>query len=181
MRIALIGGSFNPPHVGHLLAAQYVRATDAVDQVWLMPAFHHPFGKASEAFEHRLAMCALLCRDAAGWLVASDVERAVGGEGWTVDTLEHLRRTRPEDRFVWVIGSDILADLPKWKRFDRIRELAEVRVLHRAGHPAPEASGPALAEISSTEVRARLARGDSSEGWVPRVVREYIEEHRLYR
>jgi nicotinate-nucleotide adenylyltransferase len=152
-----------------------------VDQVWLMPAFHHPFGKAIEAFEHRLAMCAALCRDAAGWLVASDVERSVGGEGWTVETLEHLRRTRAEDRFLLVIGSDILADLPKWKRFDRIRELAEVLVLHRAGHPAPEAVGPALAEVSSTEIRARLSRGELSEGWVPRAVLEYIQTHGLYR
>ena len=71
MHVALLGGSFNPPHVGHLLAAHYVRATQGVDEVWLMPAYHHPFGKALADFEHRAAMCELLCLDASGWLRTS--------------------------------------------------------------------------------------------------------------
>ena len=66
MQVALLGGSFNPPHVGHLLAAQYVRATQGVDEVWLMPAYRHPFGKALESFEHRVRMCELLCQDSLG-------------------------------------------------------------------------------------------------------------------
>jgi nicotinate-nucleotide adenylyltransferase len=181
VRLALIGGSFNPPHVGHLLAATYVRATQPVDEVWLLPAFHHPFGKEMVAFEHRLRMCEAVSGDAGGWLRASGVEREVGKEGWTVDTLEHLRRTRPADELTWVIGSDILPDLPRWKRFDRIQELARVLVLYRAGHPAPEAVGPPLAEVSSTQIRRMLEAGEDPGTLVPRAVLAYARSHGLYR
>ncbi len=101
MQVALLGGSFNPPHVGHLLAAHYVRASQPVDEVWLMPSFHHPFGKQLTSFEHRLAMCELLCADTSGWLKATTVERELGGDGRTVDTLDHLHRTRPGDGRCW--------------------------------------------------------------------------------
>src|SRR5262245_35445385 len=108
MEIALFGGSFNPPHVGHLLAAWYVRATEAVDEVWLMPSHTHPCGKALAPFEHRVRMCELLCDDAAGWLKVTQVEKDVSSEGRTLHTLEHLRARHPEHRWVLVIGSDIL-------------------------------------------------------------------------
>lgn len=180
MRIALLGGSFNPPHVGHLLAAQFVHATLEVDEVWLVVAATHPFGKPLAAFEHRFAMCQLLAEETSGWLRPSAVERDLGGEGRTVDTLDHLARTRPSDRWVLVIGSDILKDLPKWKDFDRIRTLAEVVVLNRAGHPAEGAFGPPLAEVSSTEVRRALEQGADPRGLVPRRVLDYARGHRLY-
>jgi nicotinate-nucleotide adenylyltransferase len=181
MRIALLGGSFNPPHVGHLLAAHYVRATEPVDEVWLMPSYRHPFGKQLVAFEHRLRMCELLCEDTSGWMKASAVERELGGEGRTVDTLDHLTRTRPGDQWVLVIGSDIVKDLPAWKDFARIQQLAQVLVLYRAGHPWPQAVGPPLAEVSSTDVRRRLEDGESVQGLVPRSALDYATRHRLYR
>lgn len=180
MHVALIGGSFNPPHVGHLWAATYVRAVEPVDEVWLMPAFVHPFGKQLVPFEHRLAMCEALCQDTAGWLKAVDVERHVGGQGWTVQTLEWLRARHPGWTFTLVIGSDILRDLPKWRDFDRIRELAQVSVIQRAGYPAPEAKGPPMAEISSSELREDFARGIEPSDRVPRTVLAYIRAHQLY-
>jgi nicotinate-nucleotide adenylyltransferase len=180
VEVALLGGSFNPPHVGHLLAAHYVRAIWPFDQVWLVPSFRHPFGKALTPFEDRAAMCQLLCDDAAGWLKVSTVERELGGEGRTVDTLSHLTAQHPGWRFTLVIGSDILRDLPNWKDVDRIRELARVMVLHRAGYPAAEAVGPPLAEVSSTEVREKLANGQLPTEWVPRRVLQYAWEKGLY-
>jgi nicotinate-nucleotide adenylyltransferase len=126
-------------------------------------------------------MCRAACADASGWLQATDVEREVGNGGWTVDTLAHLVRAYPKDQFTLVIGSDILKDLPSWKDFDRIRELARVLVLYRAGHPAGEAVGPALADVSSTRVREMLERGDDVGAWVPRAVLDYVRAHRLYR
>lgn len=181
MRVALLGGSFNPPHVGHLMAAHFVRATQPLDEVWLLPAHRHPFGKELVSFEHRVRMCALLCADASGWLKVSEAERDVPGEGRTVETLEHLRRLHPETAFSLVIGSDILRDLPKWKSFDRIQQLARVLVLHRAGYPAPEAFGPPLAEVSSTEIRALLEAGQSPTHLVPAAVLAYAEANGLYR
>jgi nicotinate-nucleotide adenylyltransferase len=179
--VALIGGSFNPPHVGHLLAAHFVRATTACDQVWLVPSFHHPFGKSLADFQHRAAMCRMLCDDASGWLGVSEVERELGGEGRTVDLLEHLVASYPGTRFTLVIGSDILADWPHWKDPARIEQLATVLVLHRAGHPSPRAFGPPLAEVSSTHVRELLASGGDARGLVPRKVLEYVQARGLYR
>lgn len=180
MRAALLGGSFNPPHIGHLLAAQFVHATLEVDEVWLLISANHPFGKPLAAFEHRHQMCQLLAAETSGWLKPSTVERDLGGEGRTVDTLEHLKRTRPTDEWVLVIGSDILKDLPKWKDFDRIQTMARVVVLNRAGHPAEGTYGPPLAEVSSTEIRKALETGAEPLGLVPRAVLEYARKHRLY-
>jgi nicotinate-nucleotide adenylyltransferase len=178
--VALLGGSFNPPHVGHLLAAHYVRATQPVDEVWLMPAHQHPFGKPLEPFEHRVRMCELLCQETSGWLRTSRVESEVGGEGRTVDTLDFLALRFPTTRFTLILGSDILKDLPSWKDFGRIRTLARVLVLQRAGYPAPEAVGPPLAEVSSTQVRSALSRGELPEALVPRAVLAYARAAQLY-
>jgi nicotinate-nucleotide adenylyltransferase len=180
VQVALLGGSFNPPHVGHLLAAHYVRATQGVDEVWFMPTFRHPFGKVTAPFEHRVRMCELLCQDAAGWMKTSRVESEVGKDGRTVDTLEFLRARYPEHRFTLIIGSDILKDLPSWKDFDRIQRMARVVVLYRAGYPADEAVGPPLALVSSSEIRDRLMRGEQPSDLVPGVVLAYAREHHLY-
>ena len=180
MRVALFGGSFNPPHVGHLLAATYVRATQGVDQVWWVPAANHPFGKPLTAFEHRLAMCRAIAADTSGWLKVSPVEQELGGEGRTVDMLEHLTAAHPGVAFTFVIGSDILKDLPHWKNVERIRELATLLVLHRAGHPAPGAVGPPLVEVSSTGIREKLARGEDVSDLVPRRALEYALANGIY-
>lgn len=181
MDVALLGGSFNPPHLGHLLAAHVVRALEPVDQVWFVPAAHHPFGKPLIGFEHRLAMCELMCRDASGWLATSDIEGTLGGEGYTVDTLRALHRRWPDRRWTLVIGSDVVADLPRWHEVAEIRRLARIVVLNRDGHPARDAIGPPLAKVSSTEVRAALAAGRGGEGLLHRDVLAYIERHGLYR
>ena len=183
MKVALLGGSFNPPHVGHLLAAHYVRATQGVDEVWLMPAYQHPFGKALESFEHRMNMCEAMCRDTSGWLKASPVEQEVaarGGTGYTVETLTYLVGRYPRIAFLLILGSDILKDLPSWKSFDRIQQLVRVLVLYRAGYPAPNTLGPPLAEVSSTQIREMMARGEAPTQLVPSVVLDYARGARLY-
>lgn len=179
-RVALLGGSFNPPHVGHLMAAHYVRATQDVDEVWLMPSFNHPFGKALTPFEHRVEMCQVLCRDASGWLQTSTIESEPGLTGRTVDTLELLQRRHPQVRFSLIIGSDILKDLPHWKDFERIERMVCVLVLYRAGYPAPNTVGPPLAEVSSTQIRDLLARGEEPRALVPSGVLAYARQVGLY-
>jgi len=181
MDVALLGGSFNPPHLGHLLAAHVVRALEPVDQVWFVPAARHPFGKPLVDFAHRMAMCELMCGDAAGWLLASDIEGPLPGNGYTVDTLRALSRRWPDRRWTLVVGSDIVEELPRWKEPEEIRRLARIVVLNRAGHPALDAIGPPLAKVSSTEVRAALAAGRGGEGLLHRDVLAYIERHGLYR
>lgn len=181
MKIALYGGSFNPPHVGHLLVVSYVLATADVDEVWLMPAFSHPFGKALAPFVDRVSMCYRLAAMFKSGVSVTSVESELGGEGRTIDTLEHLIRRQPNHSFRLVIGSDILDEAPKWKAFDKIKQLAPPIVVARGGHPHPEAQGPAMPEVSSTEVRRRLAVGEGAGALVPRTVLEYIEARGLYR
>jgi nicotinate-nucleotide adenylyltransferase len=183
VRVALLGGSFNPPHVGHLLAAQYVHATQGVDEVWLMPAYQHPFGKALAPFEHRVRMCEVMGQETSGWLKTSRVEQEVaerGGAGYTVETLTYLREQYPQVEFSLIIGSDILNERSKWKAWDRIEQMVRVLVLHRAGYPAEGTIGPPLAEVSSTQIREMLSRGVAPAELVPGKVLEYAHQAGLY-
>lgn len=178
--ISLLGGSFNPPHVGHLMAALYLRATLGCDEVWLVPSFNHPFGKPLEAFEDRVAMCEAMAQDVGPWLKVSRAEAEVGGEGRTIELLEWLLPKHPGTKFRWVIGSDILADLPKWKAWDRIEQLVQVTVLHRAGYPSERALGPPMVEVSSTEIRKLLEGGQPPDELVPRLALEVARARGLY-
>lgn len=180
MDVALLGGSFNPPHVGHLMAALYLKSVVGCDQVWLVPSYHHPFGKPLAPFDDRVAMCRAMAVELGPWFQVSRAEASVGGEGRTIELLEYLIPRHDGVRFRWVIGSDILADLPKWKAWDRIQQLVTVTVLHRAGYPAPEAVGPPLAMVSSSEIRRQLEAGEAPAQLVPRAVLAYARAKGLY-
>jgi nicotinate-nucleotide adenylyltransferase len=179
---ALFGGSFNPPHVSHVLATTYALSIHEVDRVLLVPVHRHVFGKELAPFDHRIAMCRL----AMGWIPGveiSDIERELGGESRTLHTIEALLARDPSQGLRLLIGSDVLADVPKWYRWDRVAELAPPIVMGRAGYERGDAPAPVLPEISSTLIRERLAAGgpDAVADVVPRSVRAYIAEHGLYR
>jgi nicotinate-nucleotide adenylyltransferase len=166
------------------MAAWWVKATQDVDEVWLLPAWRHPFGKDLAPFADRVRMCRLAVRGVAGVRVTT-VERELEGDplcGKTVRTLEFLRDRHPATRFALVVGTDILRETVSWYRWDRVAELARVIVVGRAGYPegAPDGA-PLLPAVSSTEVRARLARGGDAAGLVPRAVAEYAGARGLYR
>ncbi len=178
--VALLGGSFNPPHVAHVMAAYWVLETQGVSEVWLLPSYRHPFGKDLAPFPDRVRMCELAARAVRGAHVCS-AEAELADDplvGKTARTLEHLVRKHPTYRFALVVGADILPETPKWYRWDRVQELARIVVVGRQGYPGP---APALPQISSTEIRARLAAGEDVSGLVPRRVLEYVREKGLYR
>ncbi len=180
--VALLGGSFNPPHVAHLMAAYWALATQDVDEVWLLPAFRHPFGKALAPFEDRVRMCELAARTVRGVAVCT-AEAELARDplvGKTARTLEHLAVKHAAHRFALVVGADLLPETAKWYRWDRVQALARIVVVGREGYP-PIPGVPSLPAISSTDVRARIARGEDVSGVVPRRVREYVEAHGLYR
>lgn len=180
--VAILGGSFNPPHVAHLMAAYWTLATQDVQEVWLLPSYVHPFGKALAPFPDRVRMCRLAVRGVRGVAVCT-VERELADDplvGRTARTLEHLVARHPSTRFSLVVGADILPEADKWWRWDRVKELARIVVIGREGYP-PVPGTPSLPAISSTEVRARIARGEDVSGLVPRAVRAFIEEKGLYR
>ncbi len=178
---AILGGSFNPPHVAHVMAAYWTLATQGVSEVWMLPAWKHPFGKPLAPFEHRVRMCELAAAPLRGLHVCT-AEADLADDplvGKTARTLEYLVEKHPDRRFTLVVGADIVADTPKWYRFDRVRELARVIVVGRAGETG-FADGPALPDVSSTEVRDRLARGEDVSSLVPGRVLAYVREHGLY-
>lgn len=181
MKVALFGGSFNPPHVGHLLVASYIAATADVDQVWLMPAYRHPFGKELAPFHHRIEMCSQLAKLFRRDVIATSIEAEVKGEGWTIDTLRHLQKRFPSYAFRLVIGTDILEEKDEWRDFEAIEALAPPLIVARGGHPHPAVEGyPEMPQVSSTEVRRRLAAGEDVSHLVPRPVLEYATALGLY-
>jgi nicotinate-nucleotide adenylyltransferase len=180
--VALLGGSFNPPHVAHLMAAYWALATQDVSEVWLLPAFRHPFGKALAPWADRLHMCELASRHVRGvGVCGAEAELADDPlAGRTARTLEHLRAKHPDHAFTLIVGADILPETDKWYRWDLVNQLARVVVVGREGF-APVPGAPSLPGVSSTEIRERLARGEDVSGLVPRKVLEYVTEKRLYR
>lgn len=178
--VGLLGGSFNPPHVAHVMAAYWALATERLAEVWFLPAYAHPFGKELAPFEDRVRMCELAAAAVRGLHVCA-AERELAGDplvGRTARTLEHLRERHPGLRFALIVGADVLAEADKWYRWDRVKELARVVVVGRQGHVGGD--GPALPAISSTQIRARLAAGDDVSGLVPRRVLAYAVERGLY-
>lgn len=179
-RLAVYGGSFDPPHVAHLLSVAYVLATAEVDRVLVVPTFKHPFAKPLAPYAHRIAMCELAMRDLKR-VEISRIEEDLGGESLTLHTLQELRRREPSAKLRLVIGSDLVAETPRWHRFDEVRALADLVVVGRAGHPTADDLPVSLPPVSSTEVRRRLRAGEDVDGLVPRAVAEYAHEHGLYR
>lgn len=165
-RVALFGGSFNPPHVAHQLVALYVLETQPVDELWFVPVYTHVFGKHLAPYADRTAMCELaiqplglrarVCR------AEEDLAQAPGFAGSrTLDLIEHLIQRHPASSFRLVIGTDILAETEKWHRWDAVVAAAPLIVVGRAGLAAVPAgstvTGLTMPEVSSTAIRSALA------------------------
>jgi nicotinate-nucleotide adenylyltransferase len=196
MRIGILGGTFNPPHVGHLVAAQEAYRELDLDQVVLIPAGIPPHKPVDDepGPEHRLELCRLAVGDDERFTV-SDLELRRDGPSFTVDTLDVLRTQSPSDDRFLILGGDIAAGLPKWHEPERVLELATVAIAQRRG-TAKAAVRDALAQlkggerarffqmprigISSTMVRRRVRAGQPIRYFVPDGVMHYIERHGLY-
>lgn len=197
-RLGVLGGSFDPPHLGHLHAARRAREAFALDHVVFVPAArppHKPERVLADGAE-RLAMLALLL---AGEPASSswDVELARSGPSYTVDTLRELRAAvAPETKLFLILGEDNLAGFPRWREADEIVQLAQPIVVHRSGSPgaldaaalAPFArarlalgrlDSPAL-DLSSTELRAALARGEDCSARFPPALAAHLAHSQTY-
>ena len=185
MKQAFWGGSFNPPHAGHQLACLVLLELEDYDRVWLVPCRTHAFGKDLAPFEHRLQMCRLVAEPFGERVVVSDVEGQAGAgrPNHTIDTLELLER-RGQRGFELVVGSDLLDELDEWHRSEQLLSRYPVLVLRRAGHPVNDGrfrqSRIELPAVSSSQIRAALAAGESVRGLVPSGVADYIQLHCLY-
>lgn len=183
-RIALYGGTFDPPHVAHVLASTYVLTTQPIDEIWWIPVFNHAFSSKAEIapFEERIALCERATHLLGPRAQVIPIERELGGINRSIDTTRHLMKTYPDCSFRLVIGTDILAETHLWKDFELLAELAPPIVLGRRGYPAPKSMrvSPALPNINSSEIRSRLRRGVSASDLLPTSVEQYILEHGLY-
>jgi nicotinate-nucleotide adenylyltransferase len=177
MRVAIYGGSFNPPHVSHQLAALYVLETQPVDELWFVPCFKHPFEKALEPFEDRLEMCRRAAAALGPRARISDIEGRLGGESRTLRTVTALKGEDATLELSLVVGGDLVAELPSWYGAEQLRQLVRFIVVGRAGF---EGGGPAMPEVSSSDVRDRLRRGEPVDSLLPRSVLDYIRERKLY-
>jgi len=195
-RAGLMGGTFDPIHVGHLAVAEEARDALGLDRVLFMPAGEPPHKPAASvtSTEHRVAMVRLaIAGNPAFELSRLEVDRP--GPSFTVDTVEALVGSGVE--LTVVLSAETFAELPGWHEPDRLFELATVAVVPREGYPAPDPawveaafpgrgrrvrylSGPRLG-LSSTALRARVAAGRSIRYLVPDAVAAYIAERRLYR
>ena len=158
MRIAVLGGSFDPPHIGHGLVSAWLLWADRADAVWLLPAFAHPFGKQSRPFAERVALCEALAQSIDARIEVCEVERDLPRPSYTIDTLDHLAKAHPEHQFQLVVGADVLPETPRWKSWDQIQSRFAPIVVGRAGYDSPDGS-VVFPEVSSTEIRRRLAAG----------------------
>jgi nicotinate-nucleotide adenylyltransferase len=189
VRLGIFGGSFDPPHLGHLLPVIDAAEALNLDSVRFFPAGDQPFkrGRASANGLHRLAMTERLVHGISEFVAdRSEIDR--GGISYTVDTVAQMAAAHPEAELVLLLGADAYALFEQWREPDRIRAMASIAVLVRGGDPIPSVSGERVkvletrrVDISSTELRARVASGRTIRGFVPDAVADYVAEHRLYR
>lgn len=191
MRLGVFGGSFDPPHVGHLLAASDAVEALALDRLLFVPAAVSPFkhGVTATPPADRLAMVRLLAGEDPRFEVDPiEIDRA--GLSYTVDTLAALAARHPDATLYLLVGEDVLPTFAQWREHARILSLARLAVVRRGdaevaaagdGVPPHVPLPPRRVDVSSTEVRDRARAGRPLRGFVPDAVAAYIERARLYR
>lgn len=186
MNIAVLGGKFDPPHIGHLhLIEEVFDRVSYIDRSLLIPANTRPWRDVYASSADRLMMTKFL---ETGRISVSDIDIKRGGETYTIDTVRELLKDT-DNQYYWIVGADILAEFDKWKDSEKLRKMIKFLVFPRGGHvtaslpdgfsliPGHEISG---IYTSSTFIRERIINGLSIKGLVPEKVEEYIREHRLY-
>jgi nicotinate-nucleotide adenylyltransferase len=194
--LGILGGTFNPPHIGHLICAQEARDQLGLDAVVLMPV-HEPPHKAiagDPGVEHRVEMCRLAAESDPA-LRVSRAEADRPGPSYTVDTLRELRRVEPDAALTFIAGADVAAGLERWREPEEVLALARMAVAERDGverdRLRERLAGLAGAEriaffdmpridVSSSMLRERVAAGRPIRHLVPDAVARYIEECGLY-
>ncbi len=204
MRIAILGGTFDPIHNGHLAAAQSAVEAFQVDEVHFVPAFsapHKPSRGITSPF-HRFAMVALATVSFDRFRTSS-IEADALEKRYTVETLEAMKQARPEAELLFIAGTDMYQEIETWKNYRRLFELAHLVIVNRPGFPFREDIAPfrilnekqevrlpketmvfylpfVRQPISSTEIRGDRKRGAEVSQWLPPLVWSYIERNKLY-
>jgi len=188
--LGILGGTFDPVHIGHLVAAVNVRHTLGLDRVLLVVA-NDPWQKAGRPLTPAADRLAMVVEATAGvdGVEASSVEIDRGGPSYTADTLEQLDAENPGRGLFLVVGGDVAAELGTWRRTDVVARLATLVVVNRAGAPPVDVGPPWRVErvtipalgVSSSDLRARVAEGRPLDHLTPAAVLDRIRERGLYR
>jgi nicotinate-nucleotide adenylyltransferase len=196
--VGILGGTFNPPHLAHMVCASEARAQLALERVVLVPTGvppHKPMEQEPGPM-HRLEMCRLAAGGHRDWLEVSAIEIERDGPSYTVDTLREIHASQPGDELTFIVGGDVAWSLPIWHEPEAILELARVAVAERAGARREEVRDrlagmagsaerisyidvPRL-DISSSALRRRVREGRPIDYLVADPVADYIEQRRLY-
>tara|TARA_B100000686_G_scaffold8562_1_gene8641 strand:- start:7101 stop:7682 length:582 start_codon:yes stop_codon:yes gene_type:complete len=185
-RIGLFGGTFDPPHLGHLAVALAARDTLELDRTLLVVA-NQPWQKIVERpvteAHHRLAMTELLVQNSDG-LEASDLEIVRGGMSYTIDTVKQLQEVGHE--VVLIMGADAAAGVDSWERATELSRLTRIAVVDRPGYDLPELANWSVTKIpaqsisvSSSQLRSSMSEGSPAADSIPSAVRRYIDSHHL--
>lgn len=189
-RLAIFGGTFDPPHWGHMLLARDVVEHAGVDRLLFVPAGQNPHkqDQPGASGADRLAMLQEAVADEPAFEVA-DLEVRRPGPSYAIDTVTALQGQFPQAELTWVLGADQLPALPRWQAFHQLVQAVEFLILARPEHAlaVPDVAGlrwrrasARLIEISATEIRARVAAGKPVDFFVPPRVLTYIQQHKLY-
>ncbi len=191
MQIAIFSGSFNPIHLGHQKLAEYLLDKNFVDEVWFVVSPLNPLKDQVQQFDKRVRMDMVLA--AVGnnnRMRVSDVEFAMPVPSYTIDTLKKLTELYPQHQFSLMIGSDNAVIFDQWKDYRQILDTYPVWVYPRKGYdfstvasqyPQMQLLDTPLYDISSTQIREMLRKGEDVSAWLHPEVMEYIEEERVYK
>lgn len=190
MRLGLFGGRFDPPHLGHLLAAQGALEALGLDELWFVPAKTPPHKPATAGADARAQMLLLATLPNPAFRV-SRLELGRDGPSYTFDTVSQVRRERPGDTLFFITGTDAYADVASWHRARDLVGAVNMVAVARPGYTLEDMEASfrervhvlptRLCDISSTDIRTRLARGESVRYLVPELVETYLDRTALYR
>ncbi len=173
----VFGGAFDPPHLGHLMAAASAIARGPLDRLLIVPTYEHPLGKTMAPWRDRVAM-ARIAFEPLDRAEVSEIESRLAAPSRTLATLRALRAEHPSVSWRLVVGADVLAQRDQWHRFDEVAAEAHVLPIGRAGHPG--GATPDVPDVNSTWLRRALAAGDDLRGWLDPKVEAYIRAAGLY-
>ena len=199
MRIGIFGGTFDPPHLGHLILAERCREEAKLDQVWFLPSYvpPHKADRPITRFEHRCEMAALATTGQPAFRVEA-IEKELPPPSYTVETLAELTHRHPDHEFALIVGGDSLNELHQWYQPQRLLAQAELVAVARPGTEPVSAADLALklgvptdavrlqlvecpaVDIASRDIRERVKTGLSIRFLLPRSVEEFVRERKLY-
>jgi|SRR5690625_1371480 len=183
-KIGLFGGTFDPPHIGHLNIAKHVLTELSLDEIWFIPTYEPPHKqKASASPKQRLDMLKLLI-DGYNDFHITTIEYDMKGKSYTIDTIKQIKNDFPTDQFYFIIGGDMVDYLPNWYKIDELMTLIEFVGIERKGFQINDESNITIVEmdeinVSSTEIRNQIKNNETPVGLTPEVLK-YIRENKLY-